>query len=84
MSTKTCRECGTTKDSAKGFYPNTGLICKACKIDTDTSRARDVKSMNTNILLEILEVQKHLSSEIADLRKEVNSMSKKLKKALAN
>lgn len=80
MSTKKCRECGIIKNAVKDFYPNTGLLCKKCKMAKDNERAKDTRTNNTTLLLQLIEMNKTMVSEIEELRDEVQSMRKKLKK----
>lgn len=79
MSKIICKECGIKKDRSE-FYPNTGHICKPCKTAKGAENAKETKSFTKNALIQIMEMQKAMLTDITEMRDELHALRKRVKK----
>jgi hypothetical protein len=82
MVSKVCKICGDRKDAEKDFYKGGGLTCRSCKSKYVVDRAREVKGVNTEMLVEILDNQRSMKEELLERIDEMEREMAKMRKAL--
>lgn len=88
-ATRTCKECGKTKDVKRGFYKSSGLLCRDCKGEQSHERNKAVGGKVITLLEEILANQRELAERMDQLEDslgermdEMDARVEKVRKAL--